>query len=154
MSQSQPIRSSLFVPGHKPDWVAKAVATGVDEIILDLEDAVPDNQKAEARGLVRASLEALQADASTAINPMRTVRVNGLVTGETFDDLEGIMCPALDAVILPKVESVEDMAQLDTQPRGHRQRGLQSQPRRDRPRPGPARRYGRSRTRRQRRHHL
>ena len=114
MPQTQLIRSSLFVPGHKPEWVAKAIATEVDEIILDLEDAVPDNQKAEARGLVRASLEALQADASTASSPIRTVRVNGLVTGGTFDDLEAIVCPALDVVILPKVESVEDMAQLDT----------------------------------------
>ena len=47
------VRSSLFVPSHKPDWVTKAQAAGADELILDLEDAVPDDQKTAARATVR-----------------------------------------------------------------------------------------------------
>ena len=53
------VRSSLFVPGHKPDWVAKAQAAGADELILDLEDAVPDDQKTAAREIVRDSVQSL-----------------------------------------------------------------------------------------------
>ena len=101
-------RSALFVPGHKPDWVPKAVRSGADLIILDLEDAVPVADKARARGLVRESLDALAAQGRD-----RSVRINGFATGLTLDDLEAIVCPALQAVRLPKVESVDDLRELD-----------------------------------------
>jgi citrate lyase subunit beta / citryl-CoA lyase len=102
------VRSSLFVPGHKPDWVPKAQAAGADELILDLEDAVPDDQKTAARPLVRASVQTLHQQ-----NQYCSVRVNGLATGRTLDDLEGIICPELRAVMLPKIESVADITVLD-----------------------------------------
>ncbi|MCB1747517.1 MAG: CoA ester lyase [Gammaproteobacteria bacterium] len=103
------VRSSLFVPGHKPDWVAKARAAGADELILDLEDAVPDDQKTAARPLVRDSVKALHAAGQYC-----SVRINGYATGRTLDDLEGIACAELRAVMLPKVERVEDLVALDT----------------------------------------
>ncbi|MGE0484032.1 MAG: CoA ester lyase [Gammaproteobacteria bacterium] len=103
------VRSSLFVPGHKPDWVAKARAAGADELILDLEDAVPDDHKSAARPLVRESVKALHAAGQYC-----SVRINGYATGRTLDDLEGIACAELRAVMLPKVERVEDLVALDT----------------------------------------
>ena len=101
-------RSALFVPGHKPDWVPKAVAAGADLLILDLEDSVPVSEKSRARGLVRESLEALAAAGQD-----RSVRINGFATGLTLDDLEVLVCPALQAVRLPKVESADDLRELD-----------------------------------------
>lgn len=102
------VRSSLFVPGHKPEWVAKAQASGADELILDLEDACPDDAKTAARPLVRESVKALAAAGQYC-----SVRINGYATGRTLDDLEGIFCPELRAVMLPKVERPLDLQQLD-----------------------------------------
>ncbi|MBW2061508.1 MAG: CoA ester lyase [Deltaproteobacteria bacterium] len=101
-------RSSLFVPGNKPAWMEKAVNYGADSLILDLEDSVPDHEKTLARPLVKEALKFLkQAGQACA------VRINGLATGMTLDDLEGVMCPELESVSLPKVEIVEDMRELD-----------------------------------------
>ncbi|HJX42646.1 MAG TPA: aldolase/citrate lyase family protein, partial [Geodermatophilus sp.] len=41
-----PYRSILFVPGHKPQWLDKALASGADCVVLDLEDSVPADLKA------------------------------------------------------------------------------------------------------------
>lgn len=101
-------RSALFVPGHKPDWVPKAAACGADQLILDLEDSVPPSEKPRARALVREALDALAAQGQD-----RSVRINGFATGLTLDDLEAIVCPALQAVRLPKVESADDLGELD-----------------------------------------
>ena len=103
------VRSSLFVPGHKPDWVTKAQAAGADELILDLEDAVPDDQKTAARATVRESVQKLHAQGQYC-----SVRINGFATGRALDDLESIMCAELRSVMLPKVESAQDMSSLDT----------------------------------------
>ena len=101
-------RSALFVPGHKPDWVPKAAAAGADLLILDLEDSVPVPEKVRARGLVRGALAALAARGQD-----RSVRINGFATGLTLDDLEAIVCPDLQAVRLPKIESADDLRELD-----------------------------------------
>jgi len=55
-----PYRSLLFVPGHKPGWADKAVKASADAIVLDLEDSVPDAEKAAARRQVRDSIERLR----------------------------------------------------------------------------------------------
>ncbi len=102
------VRSSLFVPGHKPEWVPKAQAAGADELILDLEDAVPDDHKTAARAQVRDSVQALHRAGQYC-----SVRINGYATGRTLDDLEAIVCPELRSVMLPKVERAEDMRELD-----------------------------------------
>lgn len=104
----RPYRSSLFVPGNRPAWIEKAAAYGADCLILDLEDAVPDHEKVAARPITRAGVKALKATGQ-AVN----VRINGLATGLTFDDLEGVVCPELDGVALPKAETVADMNELD-----------------------------------------
>jgi citrate lyase subunit beta/citryl-CoA lyase len=104
----RPYRSSLFVPGNRPAWIEKAAAYGADCLILDLEDSVPDHEKVAARPITRAGVKALKATGQ-AVN----VRINGLATGLTFDDLEGVVCPELDGVALPKAETVADMNELD-----------------------------------------
>lgn len=104
----KPYRSTLFVPGNRPAWMEKAINYGADCLILDLEDSVPDQEKVAARPLVKAGIKALKAKGQ-AVN----VRINGFATGLTFDDLEGVLCPELDGVTLPKVETVADMKEID-----------------------------------------
>ena len=53
MATPRPLRTSMYVPGNKEDWMRKAPKYGSDALILDLEDSVPVPNKAEARGLVR-----------------------------------------------------------------------------------------------------
>lgn len=105
----RPYRSMLFVPGNRPDWMEKAVGYGADALILDLEDSVPAQEKVAARPLVKAGIKALKAKGQAC-----NVRVNGWATGLTFDDFEAVLCPELDGVSLPKVETVADMQELDT----------------------------------------
>ena len=104
----RPSRSSLFVPGNRSAWIEKAAGYGADTLILDLEDSVPDQEKAPARAIVKAGLQMLKAKGQAA-----GVRINGFATGLTLDDLEGIFCPELESVNLPKVETVADMNELD-----------------------------------------
>ncbi len=104
----KPYRSLLFVPGNRPAWMEKAAGYGADCLILDLEDSVPDQEKVAARPLVKVGIKALKAKGQ-AVN----IRVNGFSTGLTLDDLEAVLCPELDGVSLPKVETVADMKELD-----------------------------------------
>jgi citrate lyase subunit beta / citryl-CoA lyase len=101
-------RSALFVPGNRPEWIDKAAGYGADTLILDLEDSVPDREKAAARPIVKAGIQALKARGQAA-----SVRINGFATGLTLDDLEGVLCAELESVSLPKVETVADMNELD-----------------------------------------
>ena len=101
-------RSTLYVPGNRSAWMEKAVNYGADCLILDLEDSVPDQEKAGARPLVKAGIKALKARGQAV-----DVRINSFSTGLTLDDLEGVLCPELDGIRLPKVETVADMNELD-----------------------------------------
>jgi len=104
----RPSRSALYVPGNRPEWIEKAVNYGADTLILDLEDSVPDREKAAARGTVKAGVRMLKAKGQAC-----GVRINGFATGLTLDDLEAVICPELERVLLPKVETAADMHQLD-----------------------------------------
>ena len=101
-------RSTLYVPGNRSAWMEKAVNYGADCLILDLEDSVPDQEKAGARPLVKAGIKALKARGQAV-----DVRINSFSTGLTLDDLEGVLCPELDGIRLPKVETAADMNELD-----------------------------------------
>jgi citrate lyase subunit beta / citryl-CoA lyase len=107
----RPYRSVLFVPGHKPAWVPKALAAGPDAIILDLEDSVPEAQKATARAAAAESIGQLRKlDADVGIG----VRVNSLATTMTGADLEAAVVPGLDIVFAPKLEHATDVLRYDT----------------------------------------
>jgi len=104
----KPYRSLLYVPGNRAAWMEKAAGYGADCLILDLEDSVPDQEKVAARPLVKSAVAALKARGQAAM-----VRINPFATGLTLDDLEGIMCPELTAVTVPKIETADDMRELD-----------------------------------------
>jgi citrate lyase subunit beta/citryl-CoA lyase len=101
-------RSVLFVPGNRPDWIDKAPKYGPDALILDLEDAVPNAEKVEARQIVRAGIERLRERGVPVV-----VRVNGINTGLTGEDVEAVVTAGLVAVAIPKLEYVEEVLKVD-----------------------------------------
>jgi citrate lyase subunit beta / citryl-CoA lyase len=104
-------RSCLAVPGSSPKMLDKAQGLPADHVFLDLEDAVAPLAKAEARGNVVAALTGGDWTGKT-----RTVRVNGLQTEWTYQDVIAVVEGAgehLDALILPKVGGPEHVQWLD-----------------------------------------
>ena len=102
----RPLRSMLFTPGNRPEMVAKVAGYDADAVILDLEDSVPLADKAATRPLVRAALPGLAG-------APRYVRVNAMDTSLTFDDLAAVVCADLDGVVLPKVESADELLAVE-----------------------------------------
>jgi citrate lyase subunit beta/citryl-CoA lyase len=93
--QTPLLRSYLFVPGNRPDRFEKALASGADAVIIDLEDAVPAAEKVSARASVLGWL-----------SPRRPVyvRVNAFETEWFRDDVEICRQSGVAGVVLPKAE--------------------------------------------------
>ena len=106
-----PYRSVLFVPGHKPHWAAKAVASGADAIVLDLEDSVPEDRKDDARATVAETVAKLRAD---GVEAGLFVRPNALSTGLAGADLERVVVPGLTGLFVPKVRDRDDVLRWET----------------------------------------
>lgn len=90
------LRSLLFAPGSDERKLARALASGADAIVADLEDAVAPAEKAAARTLVAHMLGGPSAGCA------RIVRVNGTDTELWRDDLAALEALGLDAIMLPK----------------------------------------------------
>ena len=105
--EEQVLRSLLFAPGNHPRRLEKVGTFGSDAIVLDLEDAVADAEKTEARSLVRAALPTY-GEGTIVI-----VRVNGEETGRLDEDLRAVACPDIHCVMVPKVERPETLAHVD-----------------------------------------
>lgn len=94
--------TALYVPANRPDRFAKAVAAGPDVVVFDLEDAVPVDDKAGARGWAVAWI------AANAHGPVE-VRVNAPGTPWIEDDLAALAAVPSVRIRLPKVESAADV---------------------------------------------
>ncbi|MGE5615666.1 MAG: HpcH/HpaI aldolase/citrate lyase family protein [Bacillota bacterium] len=99
------MRSKLFVPASRPELFAKAMKGEADMLSFDLEDAVDETMKDEARKELRKYLSTLPVNSGKTI----IVRVNGLSSGHFEADLKAIVGPAVDMVNLPKCESAADV---------------------------------------------
>lgn len=99
------LQSMLFVPGTKPDRFAKALASGADCVCIDLEDAVPADEKDSARGSALAALHDFA-------DPRLAVRINGVMTRPGLADLLALAAAPLRPSLLfvPMVESAVEMA--------------------------------------------
>lgn len=103
--------TALYVPANRPDRYAKAVAAGPDVVVFDLEDAVPVDDKVDARGWAVAWI------AANASGPVE-VRVNAPGTPWIEDDLAAVAAVPRIRIRLPKVESAADVhAVLEQVPR-------------------------------------
>jgi citrate lyase subunit beta/citryl-CoA lyase len=109
------MRSKLFVPGIRPELFAKALASAADALSFDLEDAVPEQRKDEARALVGGFLA---SDAARNSGKLIIVRVNPRGSPHFEADLRAIASPAPALVNLPKAASAGDvlaaLAAMDT----------------------------------------
>lgn len=108
MTPAVPLRSLLFVPGDSERKQAKALGSGADALILDLEDSVAEAQLPTARGCVSAFLKANNG----AAGPQRWVRLNSLASGKLLDDLIAVIDGRPDGIVLPKVSVAREVAEV------------------------------------------
>jgi citrate lyase subunit beta/citryl-CoA lyase len=97
------MRSKLFVPGTRPELFAKALASAADAICLDLEDAVSEPRKDEARKTVRQLLLA-SGDAASSQKTL-IVRVNAMDTPHFERDVAAVTQAGVHLINLPKPQS-------------------------------------------------
>lgn len=97
------LRSVLYLPASNPRAVEKARTLGCDAVVLDLEDAVAPDAKAEARV---AAVEAVAAGGF--VRKLVLIRVNHLRTPWGADDFAAAAGSAVDAIVVPKVDSAEE----------------------------------------------
>ena len=104
------MRSLLFVPADGGSKLDKAMASGADGVIIDLEDSIAAASKESARKL---ALDFLKSAQSRKERPQLLVRINGLDTGMTDADLDAVVPGKPDAVLLPKAEGGATVIHLD-----------------------------------------
>jgi citrate lyase subunit beta/citryl-CoA lyase len=99
-------RTMLFVPGNQPRRVEKALSTGADAAILDLEDAVAVPEKTATRSAAVAALQALRRCRGY-------IRVNALSTEWGYGDIVAVTGAGVDGIVLPKVETADQLKCAD-----------------------------------------
>jgi citrate lyase subunit beta / citryl-CoA lyase len=119
--REQLLRSLLFVPGNDARKLEKAGSSGADLIVIDLEDAVAEAEKTDARDMAAEAVRHLCAHGRVA------VRVNGIDTGRLQDDIASVTAvPGISAIVVPKVEAADTLStaaeQLARAERGSNQR--------------------------------
>lgn len=101
------LRSYLFAPGDNEAVIGKALRAGADAVVLDLEDAVPDAEKAHARACVREAL-------SRGVGQVRAfVRINSLASEHWRADVDAVVGPEIAGLRVPKVEDLESLCRLN-----------------------------------------
>lgn len=119
------VRSWLYVPGSDARVIAKALASGADAVVLDLEDAVAPDRKADARAIVADAVrragdrsaggpvDATAPDGATGPAPLLLVRINVRDGEVDADDVAAVTTEGLAGLFVPKVESPDTMRSLD-----------------------------------------
>ena len=101
-----PLRSLLFVPAHRRDWVGKAIRQSPSAVVLDIEDSVPPEERPRARGLLTEEIAELRAAGIGAV-----VRINPF-GDETQVEVAAAVAEGLTAVMLPKATTAEEIRGL------------------------------------------
>jgi len=118
------MRSKLFVPGTRPELFAKALAGEADAISLDLEDAVSEPRKGEARDTVRRFLESGESASS---RKTLIVRVNAMDTPHFEHDIAAVARTGVHLINLPKPQSPAHVrAAAEAVERAERANGVQA----------------------------
>ncbi len=109
----RPVRTALFAPGSNARVMAKALESGADAVIFDLEDSVAIAAKPEARKLVASQIDAVAVvrnrNNGGKSAPGLFVRTNSPATGMLEADLAAVVRPGLEMIFLPKGETVEEV---------------------------------------------
>lgn len=101
------LRSLLFVPGHKADWIQKALRSDADGVIIDLEDSVPESDKQLARENARGAILGYSREKALLVRP------NGLDTDHFGADLLTVSVAGLSAYLLPMLSHRDDVVAFD-----------------------------------------
>ncbi|MEM3342615.1 MAG: CoA ester lyase, partial [Thermoplasmata archaeon] len=101
-------RSRLYIPGNNPNMIQYSGVFGADGIVLDIEDSVAPDQKDAARVLVRNALRYVDFKGSE-----KNVRINALSTPYCKDDINAIVPAGVENIMVPKIESPEDVKEID-----------------------------------------
>lgn len=101
-------KSAIFIPGSNPKMMSKASTLEADLVLFDLEDAVSESQKQTARELVAKVLNHSRPSSKTY-----GVRVNALDSQHLLDDLKIVLKAKPDLILLPKVESGDDLKKIN-----------------------------------------
>jgi len=111
------LRSLLFAPAVRPDFIAKLPERGADAVVIDCEDATPAGAKDLARQHVREHVPALAEQCTV------TVRVNAVASEWFGDDINDGVVPEVAAIVVPKIDSVDALntvsAALEANGLGH-----------------------------------
>ncbi len=102
------LRSLLFAPAVRPDFIAKLPERGADGVVIDCEDASPPNAKDEARANARRL-----APEIAGRGPLVFVRVNSVTTEWFQADMQEGLCDALCGIVVPKLERLEQVDAVD-----------------------------------------
>ena len=97
-------RALLYMPGDDRHKIEKALTLGVDCICMDMEDGVALNRKAEARATIARALQELDFGSSEKL-----ARINAAGSGLEQDDIEAVLPHHPDGIVIPKVESLEQI---------------------------------------------
>ena len=104
------LRSLLFVPSNNSRFLEKAKTIPADIVCLDLEDSVPQNEKENARILIRQALEKRSEYIAEVY-----VRTNSPSSGLISDDLSKIVHKGIDGIVIPKVNNSKDVRKIEKQ---------------------------------------
>jgi citrate lyase subunit beta/citryl-CoA lyase len=110
MSEARLRRAVHFVPGANEKMLVKSLATDADSLVLDLEDAVTPDRKADARNVIAGWLKDVDFGRQE-----RTVRMNPLDSPWGLEDLRVTMIHPPDAYVVPKVRSLRDIEAIDSE---------------------------------------
>ena len=97
-------RALLYMPGDNWKMITKSITLGVDSICMDMEDGTAINKKAEARATIAKALQELDFGASEKL-----ARINSVGSGWEKDDIEAVLPYHPDGIVIPKVESFEQV---------------------------------------------
>ena len=106
---TQLFRSLIFVPGNNPRFLEKAKGLQADIVCFDLEDSVPDNEKINARNLIKSALKSRKSYKSSIF-----VRTNSPTSGKIPSDLKEVVQKGIDGIVIPKVNNVKEMQKIET----------------------------------------
>ena len=101
-----PIRSALFVPAHRRDWVGKALRVSPHAAVLDIEDSVPPQFKPQAMAYLKSEIHELREAGVGAL-----VRIQPLYDG-TAGEIDAAVTEGLTAIVMPKVSTPDEIRRV------------------------------------------
>ncbi len=105
---TQLFRSLIFVPGNNARFLEKAKTLKADIVCFDLEDSVPDDEKNNARHLIKAALKSRSSYTSSIF-----VRTNSPSSNKIPTDLEEVLQKGIDGVVIPKVNNISEIKKIE-----------------------------------------